>query len=82
MGMVVGTDAAVHPLTCIYTDLVSLNSLVFESLVELDDTLAPAPMLADRWSVKDPPGPLLCAVALYFTTGQPLKHRKRRGGQL
>lgn len=51
MGMVVGTDAAVHPLTCIYTDLVSLNSLVFESLVELDDTLAPAPMLADRWSV-------------------------------
>lgn len=81
MGMVVGTDAAVHPLTCIYTDLVSLNSLVFESLVELDDTLAPGAHagrpLERQWIHLD-----LYFAQWHCVSQRRRAHRKRRGGQL
>lgn len=72
MGMVVGADAVVHPLACVYSDLVSLNNLVFESLVELDDSMAPAPMLADRWSVKGSTWTFTLRSGIVFHNGAPL----------
>ena len=49
LGIVVGGEAIVHPLNCTYTDLLNLNSLVFESVVQLDKNLQPSPLLANRW---------------------------------
>jgi len=40
----------INPFMCIDRDLVSLNQLVFESVVELDDEMKPVPLLADSWS--------------------------------
>ncbi len=51
LGVVAGSDAEVNPLHCKYQDIMTINSLVYESLVELDDNRQPSPMLADRWTV-------------------------------
>lgn len=51
-GVVVGEYAAVNPLSCVYRDLYSVNALVFESLVELDENMRPVPLLADTWTVE------------------------------
>ena len=32
--------------------MISLNQLVFESVVELDETQKPVPLLADSWTVQ------------------------------
>lgn len=40
----------INPFVCTDRDLVSLNQLVFESVVELDDDMKPTPLLADSWS--------------------------------
>lgn len=53
LGVVAGSEAEVHPLRCQYTDLMSVNALVFESLVELDDSRQPVPLLADRWTLDE-----------------------------
>ena len=37
------------PLTCSDWDLISINQLVYESVVELDENMKPIPMLADNW---------------------------------
>lgn len=50
MGYVAAANPNLSPLTCTEQDLVSLNQMVFESVVELDDTLKPSPMLADSWT--------------------------------
>ncbi len=42
--------AQVNPFLCTERDLVSLNQMVFEPLVELDENCKPTPMLADSWS--------------------------------
>ena len=41
----------INPFLCSERDLVSLNQLVFESVVELDDEFKPSPLLADSWTV-------------------------------
>lgn len=51
IGYVAAEGAQLNPLLCTERDLVSLNQLVFESVVELDENLQPAPMLADSWTV-------------------------------
>ena len=53
IGYVAGEGASVNPFSCNEQDLVSANQLVFESLVELDATQKPAPMLADNWTHQD-----------------------------
>ena len=40
----------INPFVCTDRDLVSLNQLVFESVVELDDEMKPTPLLADSWT--------------------------------
>lgn len=51
VGYVALQGAQVNPFLCTDRDLVSLNQLVFESLVELDDSFKPSPLLADSWTV-------------------------------
>lgn len=43
----------INPFVCTDRDLVSLNQLVFESVVEFDDQMKPTPLLADSWTVQD-----------------------------
>ena len=50
LGYVALPGAQVNPFLCTDRDLVSLNQMVFESLVELDDDFKPSPMLADSWT--------------------------------
>ena len=49
IGIVAAYGASSNPVIANERDIVSLNKLVYESLVELDDSLKPAPLLADRW---------------------------------
>jgi ABC-type transport system substrate-binding protein len=51
LGLVVSADAEVNPLRCKYRDIMTINALVYESLVELDENRQPSPLLADRWAV-------------------------------
>ena len=51
LGLVAGPDAEVNPLHCKYQDIMTVNALVYESLVELDEMRRPSPLLADRWAV-------------------------------
>lgn len=53
IGYVSGTMAQMNPLFCNERDLVSMNQLVFESLVELDENYKPVPLLADNWEHQD-----------------------------
>jgi len=50
MGYVSGENPALSPLTCTEQNLISLNQLIFESVVELDSSMKPSPMLADSWT--------------------------------
>ena len=49
LGYVASGGGYLNPFQCVDRDLVSLNQLVFESVVELDDNLKPSPLLADSW---------------------------------
>ena len=40
----------VSPVSCDGWDMVSVNQLVYEPVVDLDDNLKPTPMLADSWA--------------------------------
>ena len=51
LGMIAGSDTEVNPLRCKYQDVMTVNALVYESLVELDENRQPTPVLADRWTV-------------------------------
>ena len=42
----------INPIYCNERDMISINQLVFESVVELDDTQKPVPLLADSWTVE------------------------------
>jgi len=50
VGYVAAAGAAVNPFVCNNRDLLSLNQLVFESVVELDENMQPVPLLADSWT--------------------------------
>ena len=49
IGYIAPAGASMNPTTCIEKSLVSLNQLIFESVVDLDASLKPTPMLADSW---------------------------------
>lgn len=49
IGYIAPPGASMNPTTCIEWSMVSLNQLVFESVVDLDASLKPSPMLADSW---------------------------------
>jgi hypothetical protein len=51
LGLVAGPDAEINPLHAKYRDVMTVNALVYESLVELDENRQPSPLLADRWTV-------------------------------
>lgn len=50
IGYIEPGNASYSPLTTHDWDMVSLNQLVFESVVDLDETMKPVPMLADNWT--------------------------------
>ena len=52
VGYVALPGASMNPFYCTDRDLVSLNQLVFESVVELDENFQPKPLLADNWTVE------------------------------
>jgi len=52
VGYVAAAGAQVNPVMCTERDLMSLNNMVFESLVELDDNFQPRPLLADSWTTE------------------------------
>lgn len=51
VAVIIEDESQIHPLKCTQRDFYNLNALVFEGLIELDDTLKPVPLLADRWTV-------------------------------
>ncbi len=72
VGMVAGVGANVHPLKCVYRDIISMNELVFESLIELDDNMQPAPLLSDTWTVSGSVYTFHLRQNVVFHNGQPL----------
>ena len=50
VGYVAQAGALLSPFLCNEQDLVSMNRLVFESVVALDANQKPVPMLADNWT--------------------------------
>jgi peptide/nickel transport system substrate-binding protein len=72
LGLVAGPDAEVNPLHCKYEDIMNINALVYEPLVELDDNLQPAPMLADRWAVSGDTWTFTLRGDVEFHDGDPL----------
>lgn len=49
VGYVAAAESMISPLTCTEFNLVSMNQLMFESVVDLDENMKPSPMLADSW---------------------------------
>ena len=49
IGYVAAGNASMNPSTCTELSLVSINQLMFESVVDLDASMKPVPMLADSW---------------------------------
>ena len=49
IGYVAPPGSSIHPTSCAEWALVNMNQLMFESVVDLDEQLKPAPMLADSW---------------------------------
>lgn len=50
IGYVAAANAGLNPFICSERDMVSINSLVYESLFELDSSLQPRPLLAENWT--------------------------------
>lgn len=53
IGYVASAGASMHPATCNEQSLVSINQLMYESVVDIDAEMKPAPMLADSWEQED-----------------------------
>ena len=73
LGYVASTDSQqINPFLCNERDLVSLNQLVFESVVELDDDFKPGPLLADSWTVDGKTWTFKLRDGVVFHNGAPL----------
>ena len=73
VGYVASSDSQqINPFLCNERDLVSLNQLVFESVVELDDDFKPSPLLADSWTVEDKTWTFKLRDGIVFHNGAPL----------
>ncbi|MBR2700299.1 MAG: hypothetical protein IKE76_17095, partial [Clostridia bacterium] len=49
VGYIAPPGASINPTSCIELSLVSMNQLIYESVVDLDAGMKPSPMLADSW---------------------------------
>ena len=72
IGYVAKAGASLNPFLCNEWDLVSLNQLVFESVVTLDENQKPAPMLADNWTHQDTLWTFTLRSGITFHNGAPL----------
>lgn len=72
LGYVAATIGEINPFNCTERDLVSLNQLVFESVVELDDEMKPQPLLADSWSNQGKKWTFKLRQGVTFHNGAPL----------
>lgn len=72
IGYVAASGASLNPFLCKDWDLISLNQLVFESLVTLDENQKPSPMLADNWTHEDDVWTFTLRSGITFHNGQPL----------
>jgi len=72
LGYVAAATAEINPFNCTERDLVSLNQLVFESVVELDDDMKPQPLLADSWSNQGKKWTFKLRQGVTFHNGAPL----------
>ena len=70
IGYVAREGAWINPLICTERDLVSLNQLVFESVVELNENLQPVPLLADSWTVDGRTWTFKLRSGILFHTGE------------
>lgn len=69
---VAAAGSELHPLRGNSRDLNSINQLVFESVVELDENLQPAPLLADRWEFDGTTWTFYLREGVVFHDGSPL----------
>ncbi len=72
LGYVAATGVEMNPFLCTERDLVSLNALVYESVVELDDSLKPVPLLADSWKKQGNTWVFTLRSGIVFHNGAPL----------
>ncbi|HIS92727.1 MAG TPA: peptide ABC transporter substrate-binding protein [Candidatus Alectryocaccomicrobium excrementavium] len=72
MGVVADANAMVNPIYCTTRDIINLNTLVFESVVELNDAMQPVPLLADRWTVDGTTWTFTLRSGIIFHDGSPL----------
>lgn len=72
VGYVAASGAQVNPFLCNERDLVSMNRLVFESMVELDENQKPSPMLADNWEHQGKVWKFTLRNGISFHNGEPL----------
>ncbi len=68
--VVVGDDAEINPFHTNYRDFYAVNQLVFESVVELNESLQPTPMLADRWTNEGDEWVFTLRAGIKFHNGQ------------
>ena len=72
LGYVASSAVEINPFQCVERDLVSLNQLVFESVVELDDEMKPTPLLADSWRADGKTWTFTLREGIVFHNGAPL----------
>ena len=72
LGYVAKKSVEINPFLCTERDLVSLNMLVFESVVELDENMKPSPLLADSWTKKGNVWTFTLRPGVVFHNGAPL----------
>lgn len=72
VGYVAASGAPLNPFLCNEWDLVSLNQLVFEPLVTLDENQKPSPMLADNWKHEGKKWTFKLRSGISFHNGMPL----------
>lgn len=72
IGYVAAPGSDLHPLRGNSRDLNSINHLVFESVVELDENQQPVPLLADRWEYNGAEWTFYLREGIVFHDGSPL----------
>lgn len=72
IGLVLENEAILHPLKCTHRDLISMNELVFESVIELDDDMQPVGELSDTWTATGTTYVFHLRTNVQFHNGEPL----------
>ena len=72
VGYVAPAGASLSPATCNEWGMVSINQLIFESVIDLDASLKPTPMLADSWEQDGKTWVFKLRQGIQFHSGQEL----------